>query len=468
LSATTQLVRSAKIEPYFMRIRTLFAGQKHRLVLSLSPHSLSLLHFQRGVVGWKRVHAKTLDLLEGDEYLSQVQNSIAQCFLEWKLPSGTFAYWILAGDILGVIPPGHGEVSASAALPFSASDTRTQPDTFTGCQPCSLMWMHKDWVAEIERISTQCHLQLAEIFSRAQLFQNHVEKLPGRLKIVVEQVGNVHFLHIFNTGGMVLRTRVLENAEVTALYSVLQAEVAGLDSKTEGGNTRSICLFASAELVNKAASWSNFDIHSLKSSIEDELIEKLWRSDLEGIVIRPTHGTVVRDIVLLSVGLAVVGLIGIGFMAWHNEKLERKIDEGRNQVRKDLPNVEAAKTLKTRTLFMAEAVSAANNFREKDEAMAAFTLVLANFPPAPATLMYVRTDEKTIAFAGLGSDESVKWLKERSFPGYEPLEDWVTPDFLESSHPVIHFKTRKSTPDNPATNSAASSTAGAASRTVAQ
>ena len=46
------------------------AGWRHQLVLSLSPHSLCILHFYRGLLGWKRAHELVVPLPEGGSVLS--------------------------------------------------------------------------------------------------------------------------------------------------------------------------------------------------------------------------------------------------------------------------------------------------------------------------------------------------------------------------------------------------------------
>ena len=450
-----------------MRNRTPSAGRQHQLVLSLSPHCLHIVYFQRGLMGWKRANEARLTLLEGDDFLPQFQNKLFQCITQWKLPPAVRVHWIIAGDILGIIPPTPNEANASAALPFNANDTRIQPDQYKNSEQPSLMWMHKDWVAEIERISGHCQLTLVEIFARAQLFQRRVAQLAGALKIVIEQEDDQYFLHIFAATGMMLRTSVLSDKEATEPHSLLRAELASLNFSAADGQNREVHLLAPKRLIASASTWHGFNCQPLEKIADADLVEQLWRSDLEGIVIRPTYEDVVTNIKRMSIAMGVAGLTGLGLMSWHDGKLQQQIEEGRVQARKDLPAVEAAKALKLRTLEMADAVNAAKKFRENTGAMTAFNQILANFPPAPATLLYVRTDEKSLAFAGSGDETSVKWIQEKTFPGYEPLAELAVPDFLQSSNPSIHFQSRKSNSDAAVSTAAAPPTSTAASRTVA-
>lgn len=431
-----------------MRKRTPTARRKHQLVLSLSPHCLHILHVQRGLMGWKRSNTTQLALSEGDDFLEQIQTHISECIARWKLPPAAQAYWVLAGDILGVIPAQQGDASAAAALPFSSNDTRTQPDQYTNADPPSVMWMHKDWVAEIERISAQSQLTLVEIFARAQLFQRQVALSPGQLKLVIEQESGENFLHIFSSDGMMLRTRVLGDFEISALHSLLRAEIASLDFSLDEAHSHTVHLLAPAGLVGKTSDWNGFDCHALRDISHAKRLEQLWRSDLAGIVIRPTYEAVINDIKVLSVTVGAAGLVGLGLMVWHDGKLRDQIEEHKSQAQRDVPAVGTAKALKKRTLQLADAVAVAETVRGATAATVAFTHILANFPPAPATLLYVRTDQKSLAFAGQGDEASVKWIQEKSFPGYEPLVELPVPEFLQNSNPSIRFQTRKSTPSD--------------------
>lgn len=449
-----------------MRNRTPSARRQHQLILSLLPHGLHVLHFQRGLLGWKRANEARLRLPEGDDFLPRIQSQLSQCIVQWKLPSGARAHWVLAGDILGIVPPSGTETSLAAALPFNVHDTRTQPDSFGGDTPPSLMWIHKDWIAEIERISSQCQLELVEIYARAQLFQQYAARHTGAPKVVLEHEDGLLILHIFASNGMMLRTRILSSKDATTLHALLQAELAGLHSGADRQVGRQTHLLAPKELVNNPAEWHEFDCHALEKIAQADLLDRLWRSDLEGIVVRNTHDDVVKGIKTLSLSIGALGLVGLGLMVWHDGKLQQQIDDGRAQSRKDLPKVEAAKALKSRTLQMADAVHAGQALRESSPAITAFTQILANFPPAPATLLYVRTDDNTLAFVGTGEAASVEWLQERSFPGYEPLTEFPVPEFLQNNNPAIHFQSRRSTPRATAPSVTAIPASTAASRTA--
>lgn len=451
-----------------MRNSTPSASRRHQLVLSLSPHCLNVIHFQLGLLGWKRTNEIQIALPEGEDFLPQIQSRLAQCSRQWKLPPNTRAQWVLGGDILGIVPSTTSETGAGAALPFAANDTRTQSDQLSDSDHPSLMWIHKDWVAEIERISASCQLDLLEFFARAQLFQREVARLSGAFKVVIEQEVDQYFLHIFGPTGAMLRTKILGGKDTAALHPLLKAEIAGLGPVFDEPQQPQISLLAPAQLIDTFSESQGFECHVLDERPPADLLEQLWRSELEGIVVRSTYEEVVQNIKLLSIALAIVGLIVTGLMMWHDGKLQQAIDDGRQLVRKDLPKVEAAKALKAQTLQMADAVQAAKIFRENTGSLMAFTQILANFPPAPATLLYVRTDENSLAFVGNGDQTSVKWLQDRVFPGYAPLTELPVPEFLESGHPAIHVQTRKAPAPPAPLPSVALPASIAASRTTAE
>lgn len=451
---------------HFMRNRSPSASRRHQIVLSLSPQYLYLLHFQWGLLGWKRKNVAQLALSEGEDFLTHIQTQLSKCVLQWKVPQDAYVYWVLAGDILGIVPSDASDVGLAAALPFGVGDTRTQPDLFSSKDRPSLMWIHKDWIAEIERISSHCQLSLVEVFARAQLFQRNAARFNGVLKAVLEQEEHQYFLHIFATTGEMLRTRVLDQQNFPSLQATLQAEFAGLSAGQSGEKPERAQLLAPAQLITLPSEWHDFDCHALAPISHLNSLEQLWRSELEGIVIRSTHDDLVRGLKLWSVALGAAGLACLGLMAWHDGKLQRQIEDGRVLVRKDLPKVEAAKALKSATLKMADAVDAAKTTRENTNSMTAFTQILANFPPSPATLLYIRTNEHTLAFVGTGDESSVKWIQERTYPGYEPLIDLPVPDFLQSSQPIIHFQARKSAPNSNSAPPAAPPASASASRTV--
>ncbi len=426
------------------------ASWRHQLVLSLSPHSLCILHFYRGLLGWKRAHEMQVPLPEGDGFSSQLQQQLADCVTRWKIPPATHAHWVLAGDILGVVPPNTLGAGAPPSLPFPASDTRTQVDAFGGADGASLMWMHKDWVTEIERISSACRLDLVELYARAQLFQRMAAKQPASLRVVVETDASDQFLHVFAANGTLLRTRALEaNDTHEHLAQTLQVELAALGAPADSAPGRPVQLSTPKGYAAEPQTWADYQHHVLPAASHSDLLEKLWRSDLGGIVVRHTHNDMVQALKVLSVGLGAVGLAGLALMIWHDGRLVRQIEEGRDRVRKDLPKVEAAKLLKARSLRMADAVQAVNTAREAPSALGPFSQLLAYFPPPPATLQYFSSDNGTVALVGQGHEGSVKWLQERPLAGFGPWTDFPVPDYLAASTPQIHLQSRKA-PNPPA------------------
>lgn len=426
-----------------MRQRNSLIGQRHQVVLSLTPCSLDLLHLQRGLLGWNRTHHSSMALPVGETSLQQVTMHLQECVAAWKIPSGSRIHWVLASDILGIMSSAGTPAPATAVLPFATADTRTQPDQFVASDNPSLLWIHKDWLAEIERISEQSGLELTEVFARAQIFQHQAARLTGPAKVILETHGPDTFLHIYAHNGMVMRSTVLDAPDNAAMHARVISELAALGTMIAGDGNPPVPLLTIGLSDAPPADWPGFSFHAQPPTPQADLLERLWRSALEGIVVRPSHDDLTRQIQWMSVAMGVAGLTALGLMFWHDGRLQQQIDANREQARRERPKVEAARQLKAHTLQMADAVQAVQSIRENVGAMTGLAQALAQFPPPPARLLYVRTDEKTLAFAGSGNDASVQWLTEKGIPGYGPLADLPVPEPLKDTSPTIHLQTTR-------------------------
>ncbi len=437
-----------------MRIRTSPGTNRHQIVLSLTPERLQLLHLQRGVLGWRRAHEEQRPLPPGDAFLSSVQEQLQQCVQAWRLPPATRAHWVLAGDILGIVAPAPAGTPAAALLPFAPNDVRLQPELFARNAQPGMLWIHKDWLAEIERISAQCGLELVELYARAQLFQRAAARAPGACKVVVEQLQGEQpqsFLHVYAAGGTLARTRVLAAGEQgDALPGLVAAELAAL-----GAGAGAAAPHALLMAQRPAQDWPGLRWQALKATGEAERLWQLWRSDLEGITVRSTHQELAGTIKALSVGLGLAGAAALGAMVWHDGRLQQQIDEDSAAVRRDAPRVAAARALKDRTLQMADADQAARALQEGDVALSGLAQIATRFPPPPATLLYLRSDARELAFAGAGDEASVQALRALELPGYGPLQDWPVPDVMAQAQPAIHLRAERRAPQPAAAAAAA-------------
>lgn len=421
-----------------MRHRFFSPSRRHQLIFSLAPASLRVLHLCRTWKGWVSAHEVRVALTPVDDSYLQLPQIIEEALRPWQLPDNVQAFWVLCGDILGIAAPeASGEVQPASALPFAANEVLTQVDHFTKSTPSALMWIHKDWADEIERICAHCHLELVEIFSRAQLFQGQAPTSNGALRVVLEQDEGEQFLHIYSSNGGLLRSKALKSPHAHT-PSELQLELAVL------GRRAPLQVRSTAESAKALPEGLDCQIDIQPPWNPSQLLKDLWRSDREGVEIRPTHLNMLDSIKFASLFLAVAGLLGLGLMIWHDGKLEQQLEDGRAQARKDLPKVEAAKALKARTLQMDDLARADKALSENNSPMQALPTLFANFPPPPASLIYVLSNQNSLHFAGSGDESSVNWLKERKFEGFGPLEDWAVPDELSAKTPAIHAQLRRS------------------------
>lgn len=443
--------------------------RKHQLVLSLTPRRLHVLHMHRGLTGWRRRGEHSAPLPDGESFLSEVQAQLQQCVAQWRVPTGARIHWVLASDILGVMaPPLAGNPQVAVVLPFAPSDVRTETDRFGSQEPPSMLWIHNDWVAEIERVSTACRLECVELYARAQMFQKAVAGLPGSLKAVLEGQTDAPCLHLYGPAGGLLRSRTVDTASQTpALADLLAVEIAaqqalaGLDSAAPpaAGGVRLLAPASVLSSLSDSTLPTGLTSDRLVPLTEADLLEALWRSSLEGIVIQPTHDDLVQYLRLVGLGAGAAGVAALALMYWHDGELQRRIEQDRQQVRKNLPAVEAAKALKARTLQMADVVQAAAAIRDNTQPMSALEQVLASFPPPPATLLYVQADAGSVALSASGNAAGFKRLRETRWAGYGAPAEAPAPDFLQGHTGVLHLQARKtdahavpgaSTPTHPA------------------
>jgi len=431
-----------------MRNRFISPSRRHQLLVSLAPHGVQILHFQRGWLGWKQAHTHQADLPQGDNYLQCVQSTLKECSQTWRIPAGSDVCWVLAGDIIGVLPPMPASALAEpgALLPFAPGSVLTQLDRFGQGEEKSLLWIHKDWATEMERISSACQLRAVEIFSRAQLFQALGARSKNHIRMVLEGAQSDYFLHIFAANGAILRSCLVEYGTLgDGLVGLLNIELASLPENHMAAAKEGVTLLAPAEHLPAKEAWPHA-VQTLPTNPPATLLERLWRSGLEGIVLQATHNELIQKINLWSMAAAVLGLAALATMLWHDGRLERQIEDTHEDLRKQAPKIEAAKLLKAKTLWMADVVRATEVLAKDTQAATALPEVLAVFPPPPAALLYLRLDGRNVALAGTGDDTAVQWLHDHPLAQYQPFTDMPVPEFLAEQNIAIHLQTAKQAP----------------------
>lgn len=420
------------------------APRTHQVVLSLTPRCLRIVHLRRGLVGWRCAHEENLPTPEHHDELSAIAAALAERLQRWAVPQGCHAYWVVTGDILGVAapPPGGG----AAALPFPASDVRTHADAFgdkaAGTLPAPLLWVHKDWVAELERISTQCGLQLIEIFARGQLFQRAVGTSQRALRAVLEREGDENFLHIYATTGKLLRTRMLERDALSApqtLQALLKIEALAFGT---GAMLPELEVLDAGGLLGGPL--EGFTTSKLSPVSPRASLMALWRSSIEGIAIRAVHPAAVRDLVLGSAAVAAAGLVIVGGFAWHDGQLQEEIAAANASIKRQQPRVDIALAQRAQTLRMADAVQATDSTQKHPDAFDSFQRALSVFPPAPATLHYLRATPELIELTASGGEAAAQWLAKTPAPEFGPFAEFTPPADLMQPLPDIRLQARRS------------------------
>lgn len=419
------------------------ASRRHQVVLSLTPESLRVLHLRRGLLGWRCAHEERLSIPPHEEDLSAISQALTERFQQWAVPKDSHAYWVVTGDILGVVTPAPG--SSAATLPLPAGEIRTHVDGFGSAvhsaAPAPLFWIHKDWVAELERITSDCGLQLIEIFARGQLFQKALGTSQRTLRALVERDGEECFLHIYATNGKLLRTRMLDGgtlADGQALQSLLKIEALAFGTE---GHLPDLEVVDTGGLLNEP--WEGALVSTLPATSPQADLVALWRSSIEGIPVRSVHQGLVRDLMLGSAALAAVGLLLVGGFAWHDGRLQEEVTSTAARIKRQQPRVDNALAQRTQTLRMADAVEASEGARRNVDAFDTFQRGLAVFPPAPATLQYLRATSDTLQLAATGSDAAIQWMEKNPPLDFTPFSDFTPPDDVIQQQPDIHLQARR-------------------------
>lgn len=419
------------------------ASRRHQVVLSLTPQGLRVLHLRRGLLGWRSAHEERLPIPPHQDEHSAIAPALVERFQQWAVPKDSHAYWVVTGDILGVVTPAPG--STAAALPFPAGEIRTHTDGFGsavhGAAPAPLFWIHKDWVAELERITSHCGLQLIEIFARGQLFQQALGTSQRTLRALVERDGEECFLHIYATSGKLLRTRMLDGgtlADGQVLQSLLKIEALAFGT---AGHVPDLEVVDTCGLLKEP--WEGAILSTLPATSPQAGLVALWRSSIEGIAIRSVHQGLVRDLMLGSAALGAAGLLIVGGFAWHDGRLQEEITSTAARIKRQQPRVDSALAQRTQTLRMADAVQASDGTQKNVDAFDTFQRGLAVFPPAPATLQYLRATPDTLELAATGGEAAIQWMEKNPPLDFTPFSDFTPPDDVIQQKPDIHLQTRR-------------------------
>ncbi len=423
-------------------------SSRHQIVLSLTPSGADVLHLQRSLFGWKRIHQAHFDLPTGEVFFQALRQNLTTTISDWNIPPNVFAFWIITPDILGVISSSPGKTGLpSSSLPFPPSTVKTQVDNFGGEGSTSLLWIHNDWLSEIERISRDCRLLLVECFARSQIFQNFMSQASSsKIKILVEGNPDALCLHIFDDKGKILRSRILTSNNSLPLSSTLNAEISSIKHYGEENSKTPISLWTSEEIKIQLQDFASSNNWKFQKEFDNHLMsENLWRSGIEGIVLRPTHQHTVRTLLLAAGAIGAAGLLVLFGLMWHKGILTELASEQESELRKIAPSVKKAKDQKALTIRMADLVRAGEHLEKANQATDTFIQLLTIFPPSPATLLYFHASPQKIELAGGGSESDIRKIKENPILGYTSFVEMPAPEFLAAKTSEIHLRATSTT-----------------------
>lgn len=408
--------------------------QQHHIVVSLTPRWLRVIHFRRSIWGWQRAHEGSVRLGGNPENLDEIHDELGRITASWGLNGRRKVDWVVSGDILGIAAPQSAE-SLQSELPFTLTETVTAREYLSPQDRMTFLWMHKDWLAELERISASRGWELVEIFSRAQLFQREMAFNKRISTAILEHEDDCLLFHMYQSGGGITRSTVIEESNPEHALLRFNAEFRSLTTvQGVSGQRPRILISEDFQIPGDL-----YEIDRLKKISEFDRLESLWRSNAEGIVVRSSLAEHVKRLKFFTAAIAALGLAGVSFVAWHDSYLEETLASDLRQERILAPKAVSAKNMVSRTVEMSSVMEAMRRLQDSPDAFVTFQWILASFPPPPAALLHVNITPRSIEIFGTGLKEHVEWVKKRPIAGHTEFSEIQIPDFLASRTPEIHL-----------------------------
>ena len=370
---------------------------------SLTTTCLDVGVYELGFLGWRQVAFSTVPIDNLGDNFDQLETALLSATAGWRIKSQTNVSWVLPPDIVGVVPNTKGlrdGPELDLIFPFSRDQILVSKSLNGRDLGPSILWVHKDWVAVLQRISHSAGLQCCELFARAQLFTRSFP-VVGVHGVLIDSVREESFLHIYRADRELVRSKSLGKVRTLTLDASFERELVSL-----GDNAASMyCAGSNLPLFQwEAGRGASESFIELPVKAPDEVLRALAYSLEQGVEIDSTYGGVVKTITSLSVLVVGLLLAILCFVSWHGYELKSTVKEGRASIRKDLSAYESAKTLRLEAVRFAKAIELKDKFTNQPESFKILADTLAALGP-DATLMFFSQDGLNVRLAG-GADSS--------------------------------------------------------------
>lgn len=397
-----------------MQIKFSQFARRQQLFVFLTVSGLFVAQYQRNFAGWVCLHSANVPLSENAQDFSEIFTKLKAISADWRIPAATWVSWIMPGDVVAVLrycKPDDQVFDIANLFPFELSDIKVSDFDQNSVKPQSLYWIHKDWLNEIVKVSTQLGWACDEIYTRAQLFKPTITSKSAKCTLLLEGDSAEKYLHIYSPEGAVVRTTKVTVAHPDDVVTAIRREVAAMPEQAGNGCRLLVC-----NLPAQTVDLSRLETETAQvPAVEFErLMVQLIGSLETGIEVRATYGTTVNRVNAYSLGFALIGSLMLGLMVWHDGVLQLEIDANRSQLRKETPQYQTSKALRIETLKMAQAVKVKTAIAA-DPPVFQPLAEIASVLPSPIRLAFYEYKATTVRIAGTnGNPAAVKTLLEKN------------------------------------------------------
>lgn len=419
-----------------MQIKFKKISRRQHLIVSLTASGLEVAQYHRAFTTWVCLQSVALNFAQPVQDASETVAKLQEATSKWGIEHGCLASWVMPADVVAVqvlAPASNLSADNAGLFPFELNDMKLSDFNRSSKNEQSISWIHKDWVGQLVKLSSDLGWVCDEIYARAQLFLPSLPKREGKFRVLVEGDSTERHLHMYSPSGAVVRTSKISANNPDGVALAIRREIAA----TSAPLTTEFCILIDSQQL---ASIGDISAQSVVQEFEPSSLPSLGIGLIEsaqtGVEIVPTYGALTQRVQAYSLGFAIVGAVMIGALVWHDGVLQSKIDDDRRQIRKDTSPFQIARAQRLETLKMAQAIQVKSDivmqppvFRPLSEMMSSIAI--------PAKLSSYEQTASTVRISGTGATgAAMKSLFEKN-PKFSKVRVVPVPDFLKSHDAVF-------------------------------
>lgn len=405
---------------------------RHRLVIVIEAQRLVLVHWLRGWLGWRPLHAGVVPLADPDWDLAEQVTAVRGQLAGWRLPPATPLTCILPPQIAGIsrLPADPAaEPALAAVLPYPLDEVRLQrldeeaPATAEGG---AILWLHRDWLVELEGFASALGLSLHEIHARAQFYSGLAGKAGKASAYGVLEEGGL--LHLFSPGGVPLRSCALGESDADGMGRRVAAEV--LSANLAAGGREGFPLFLRGPgewSAGLTAAGCRVDTALLAGLDVPVLAGRLWRARLPCLQLESHGANFMRGMVRLSIVVGGLGLAAFAGMLWHDRQLAAELAQHEQYLRKNRPEYRRLQTLEQEALRADTVLRGAEGFLAISSALAPLGRLVPVLPEGVWLSGFKVDADGRVSLQGRGAHPGAARATLEKIPGFSDVQEDAPP-----------------------------------------